>query len=64
MKNFFLILCIFLSIVLSGCETVHKAGETTGAVVGEGANVFGSVTESGAEAIQGETTPDENPYNR
>ena len=63
-KNFFLILCIFLSVALTGCETVHKAGETAGAVVGKGANTLGSVTEGGAEAIQGKTTPEENPYNR
>ncbi|MCK5180158.1 MAG: hypothetical protein KAR32_11570 [Candidatus Omnitrophica bacterium] len=63
-RNFLIVLFIIFSTVLAGCETVHKAGETTGAVVGEGASALGSVTKGGAEAIQGKTTPEENPYNR
>jgi hypothetical protein len=47
-----------------GCETVHKVGNTAGAVVGETANAVGSVTEGGAGAVQGEVTDAENPYNR
>ena len=64
MKNFLPVLFVILSVALTGCETIHKAGETTGAVIGEGANALGSVTEGGTEAIQGKTTPEENPYNR
>ena len=64
MRNFLIVMFVMFSIALAGCETVHKAGEATGAVVGEGANALGSVTEGGAEAIQGKTTPEENPYNR
>lgn len=63
-RNFLIVLFMIFSTALAGCETVHKAGETTGAVVGKGANVLGSLTEGGAEAIQGKTTPEENPYNR
>lgn len=59
-----MVVFMMLSVVLIGCETVHKAGETTGAAVGEGANALGSVTEGGAGAIQGKTTPEENPYGR
>ena len=64
MKNFFFIVCIFLSVAFTGCETVHKAGNATGAAVGEGANALGSVTKGGAEAIQGKTASEENPYGR
>ena len=64
MKNCFLIVVFVVSVGLSGCETVHKAGNAAGAAVGEGANVIGSVTEGGAGAIQGKTTSEENPYNR
>lgn len=63
-KNFLFILFIVFSIALTGCETVHKAGETTGKAIGETTNVLGSVTEGGAEAVQGKTTPEENPYDR
>ena len=64
MKKLLPLLCVIFSVALAGCETVHKAGETTGKAVGETANAVGSVTEGGAEAVQGKTTPEENPYNR
>ena len=64
MKNSYVIFLLVLSVTLIGCETVHKAGRTTGAAVGEVTNAIGSVTEGGAEAVQGKTTEEENPYNR
>jgi hypothetical protein len=63
-KNYILILCCIIVVTMTGCETVRKAGETTGAAIGETMNTVGSVTEGGAEAVQGKTTPEENPYNR
>jgi len=47
-----------------GCETINEAGRTTGKVVGETMNATGSVTEGGAEAIQGSIKTQENPYGR
>ncbi|MCK5015052.1 MAG: hypothetical protein KAS66_14675 [Candidatus Omnitrophica bacterium] len=64
MKNLTILFCIILSVALAGCETVHKAGNATGSAVGETFNALGSVTEGGAEAVQGKTTPEENPYGR
>jgi hypothetical protein len=63
-KNIFLMAAVLFSFVLMGCETVNKAGNAAGAVVGETANTVGSVTEGGAGAVQGEVTPEENPFNR
>ena len=64
MKQLFII-CLFLSaVVLSGCETINEAGRTTGRAVGEVANTVGTVTEGGAEAVQGGVSKEENPYNR
>jgi len=51
-------------LAFSGCETVNEAGRTTGKVVGEVMNIPGSVTEGGAEAIQGSIKDEENPYGR
>jgi hypothetical protein len=53
-----------VSCVLMGCETVHKAGHTAGTAVGKTVNTVGSVTEGGAEAVQGKVTSEENPYDR
>ena len=64
MKNYFLILFLLMAVTFTGCETVRKAGNKTGEVIGEGANTLGTVTEGGAEAIQGKTTSEENPYDR
>ncbi len=64
LRNSLLIAAIVLCFGLMGCETAQKVGNTAGAAVGEGANVIGSVTKGGAEAIQGKTTPEENPYDR
>lgn len=47
-----------------GCETVNKAGNKTGEVIGETMNTVGSVTEGGAEAVQGSVTSEENPFGR
>jgi predicted small secreted protein len=63
-KNFILVFSLICSVMLAGCETVHKVGNTAGAAVGEVTNAVGSVTEGGAEAVQGKTTAQENPYNR
>lgn len=64
MNYFLIILCVVFSVATAGCETVHKAGRATGKAVGETTNALGSVTEGGAEAVQGEVTPEENPYDR
>jgi hypothetical protein len=63
-RNIPFVVLIIFTIALCGCETVRKAGETTGEVVGEGANTLGTVTEGGAGAVQGEVTSEENPYGR
>ena len=63
-KLFVMIFVMVLSAGLMGCETVHKAGEATGTVIGETTNEVGSVTTGGAKAVQGKTTAEENPYNR
>lgn len=59
-----MILFVICSVMLTGCETVHKAGNVTGKAIGETTNAVGSVTEGGAEAVQGKTAPEENPYDR
>jgi hypothetical protein len=63
-KKWTILFSLIICIALTGCETVHKAGNTTGAAVGETFNAVGSVTEGGAEAVQGKTTSEENPYGR
>ena len=52
------------SLVMTGCAATKKVGETTGNVIGETGNIVGSVTEGGAEAVQGKTTKEENPFGR
>ncbi|MBN1870412.1 MAG: hypothetical protein JW847_07565 [Candidatus Omnitrophica bacterium] len=64
MNKSFMISFVILSMGLAGCETVHKAGNAVGTAVGATANAVGSVTEGGAEAVQGEVKPEENPYGR
>jgi hypothetical protein len=56
----YLVLCV---VTLVGCETVKQGGRKSGEIIGEGANIVGSVTEGGADAIQGKTNED-NPYGR
>ena len=63
--NKFLFLSIMMILFLvTGCETTKKVGNTAGQVVGEGTNIAGSVTEGGAEAVQGKIRKEENPYGR
>lgn len=57
----YLFICVMAFI---GCETVNKAGNKTGEVIGETMNTVGSVTEGGAEAVQGSVTSEENPFGR
>jgi len=64
LKNYYMLFLILLVFTLIGCETVNEAGRTTGRVIGEGANTVGTITEGGAEAVQGSTTRAENPYGR
>ena len=58
------LLIVLCAVFLTGCESINKAGRATGSVIGETTNVVGSVTEGGAEAVQGKTTSKENPYGR
>lgn len=64
MKSIRFIYLFIVVLAFSGCETVNEAGRTTGKVVGEVMNIPGSVTEGGAEAIQGSIKDEENPYGR
>jgi len=59
-----LIYMILCSALLTGCTAAKKVGETGGQVIGETANITGSVTEGGAGAVQGKTTKEENPFGR
>jgi len=60
----FLLMTLFLSLSLTGCETMHEGTTAAGSVLGEGAKVVGGVSEGGAEVIHGGETPEENPYGR
>lgn len=59
-----LIFCLFAFSLLAGCETAQRATTETGRYIGKGANVVGGITAGGAEAVKGEETSQENPYNR
>lgn len=63
-NKWILIVCLILSGSLAGCQTVQEAGQATGRAVGTVTNTVGSVTEGGAETVQGEVAPEENPYGR
>ena len=64
MKRYFYLLFGAFIITAAGCETVNEAGRTGGRAVGEVTNTVGTVTEGGAEAVQGTVTDEENPYGR
>ncbi|MFH1359832.1 MAG: hypothetical protein ABIJ41_02210 [Candidatus Omnitrophota bacterium] len=59
-----ILLGIILLLTLLGCETVHEGAKAGGNVVGKTVDTFGGVTEGAAEAMQGETTAEDNPYGR
>ena len=59
-----LIVVILLSLVVSGCETVHDTTKKGGTYLGKGAAAAGGVSEGAAEAYKGEETKEENPFNR
>lgn len=60
LKIALIISCVFFI----GCETVKEGGRTVGRGIGETANTVGTISEGGAEAVQGKTTDEENPYGR
>jgi len=64
MKIFISILSILFLCTFLGCETVHDGTKKVGNVVGKGADAFGGLTEGAAEGMQGDITPEENPYGR
>lgn len=64
-KTFSLWVVIALcSLWILGCEATKDVGRTSGRIVGEGSNIVGSISDGGAEAIQGKITENENPYRR
>ena len=63
--NYFYIFILLSSVIFSyGCETVHDTTKKAGTVVGKGADAFGGFTEGAAEAVKGQESSEENPYNR
>jgi len=64
LKSNLLFVLFILAMVSAGCETVKKGGRTVGRATGEVMDTVGTVTEGGAEAVQGKVTDKENPYGR
>jgi len=63
MKNISLVICSFtLTMVITGCETVHQGTNQAGNIIGQGAKATGGVTEGITKGYVGSSQ--DNPYGR